>query len=319
VTVHGLRLYAGRKEEVCVPVGTPVRYLGGNRLLVPLDDRDIELAVGHLLIYRQRLARDVATFLSGDRAQPRPGDYRWPWYVVLLWLAPAGLPLLAGSLSDRGEGRGMLFLSVLGAAFLFFLLYGLLQRERWAHWLRLLLAAGVSAAAYLTLVWAVERGSALGLSPRSWQPLQQPGVYRLRMPGRPVLQTRLRDGRSVVSYIVDLKRQQTVFTFGFVDVPAGPRNPTDQQLKTLFDDSVQALQRETTGIRQLSVQPLALKSGTCPGREYVFRVSNRTLTGMMVARLVYDQGRLYSLVVSGKNVKVQSPEVRQFFDSFTLE
>jgi hypothetical protein len=298
---------------VFVTVGTPVRYLGGNRLLVPLDDREIELAVGNLTLYRQRLARDVARFLSGDRELPRSAEYRWSWYIYPLWLAPAGLPFLAGSLDETG---GRVFLWCLLAAFLVFLAYVLIQREKWAKGLRLSVAAVGSAAAYAAVVWASQSGSSLHISPASWHYLTT-GEYRIRLPGQHVVQTRLRDGQRVLIYLVDLKQQQSAFTFGIVDLPASPRNPTEQQLKALFEDGVLALHNAMPGVTRHSDQRLsALKNGECPGREYVFHVSNRTLKGTIVVRMYFHQGRLYTLVAAGKNVQPLSPEVRMFFDSF---
>jgi hypothetical protein len=320
VSPRGLRLVSGNQDEVFVPLGTPVRYLGGNRLAVPLDDREIELAIGNLTIYRQRLARDVATFLSGDRALPWPADYHWPWYVYLLWLAPAGLPLLAAFLDAAGDDGEIAFLLCFLAIPLVFTAYALIQRDPWPRQLRLLLAAGLSVAAY-TAAWAGTSagGSSLNIHPLDWQHLHEPGEYTLRMPGNPVVQNRLRRAQLVQVFVVELKQRQAAFTFDFVDLPDSPHHPTHQQLKELFEEGVQALQRETPEITRVSEQPLALKNGTCPGREYLFTVSNRMVQGKMVARMYFDQGRLYTLTAAGKNVQPQSPDVRNFFDSLTIE
>src|SRR5262249_32110164 len=156
------------------------------------------------------------------------------------------------------------------------------------------------------VAWGADGDSSLHISSDRWQHLGWQDVYSVRMPGTPLVQSRIRAGQQVPVYVVELKRPQVTFTFGFVDLPTGPRNPTDLQLRTLFEEGVQALQRETQGVVPVSDYPLAMKNGTCPGREYVFNVSNRTLRGKMVARLFYDQGRLYTLAVAGRNVQPQS-------------
>jgi hypothetical protein len=317
VTARGLRLLGGPRNQIFVAVGTPVRYLGGNRLAVPLDDREVEIAVANLTVYRQRLARDVAAFLSGDRELPRVADYRLPWYAYLLWLAPAGLPVLAGSLDATDEEAGLVFLWCLIAPVLVVLAYAVIQREKWSRRLRPLLAAGLSAAAYAAVVWVGAGESELQVKPSSWQPVGWAGVG-VRMPGTPRPQTRYRDGRPVTIYVVDLKRQQAAFSFGTVELPARPRNPTDEQLKAIFEEGVQSLQREVRGVVRVSEQPVSLKHGQCPGREYVFGVSDRVLKGTIVARMYFHEGRLYTLVAAGKNVQPRSPEVRQFFDSFAI-
>ncbi len=319
VTYRGLRLVSEKKEEVFVPLGTPVRYLGSNRLRVPLDDREIELAVGNLTIYRQRLARDVATFLSGDRQLPWPADYRWPWYIYLLWLAPSGLPFLAASVHETDDAGGVVFLCGLLAVALVLAGYSLIQYEKWAPRLRLALAAGASLSAYALVVWASAADPPLQISEDNWQELRWPEVFQLRMPGTPVVRQRQRGGQSVAVYVVDLPRQQAVFTFGYVDLPTGPRNPTERQLNLLFEEGVQALQRETRGVTRVADHRLVLKNGACPGHEYVCNVSNRTLKGKLVAQMYYDQGRLYTLAVAGKTVQPQLPDVRAFFDSFWIE
>jgi hypothetical protein len=303
-----------------VPLGTPVRYLGGNRLAVPLDDREIELAVGDLTLYRQRLARDVATFLSGDRVLPWAPDYRWPWYVYLLWLAPAGLPLFAATLGAAGDEGEMAILLGLLAVPLVLAAFALIQRDTWPRQLRLRLTAGLSAAAYAA-VWAGASagGSSLNIHPLDWQHLHEPGEYSLRLPGSPVAQNRFRYGQFVQVYVVELKQRPATFTFDFVDLPDSPQHPTDRQLKELFEEGVQTLLRDTPGALRVSEQPLSLKNGTCPGREYVFNVSGPALEGKLVARMYFDQGRVYTMTVAGKSVQPQSPEVRSFFDSLAVE
>ncbi len=322
VSRSGLHLSSGRKDQAFVPVGTPVRYLGGNRIVVPLDDRDVELAVGNRTVYRQRLARDVARFLSGDRELPRPAEFRWPWYVYLLWLAPSGVPFFALGLDAAGYQAGYTCLLFFLAVPLFFVGQFLIQREKWFTRPRLALAAGVSATAYAAVAWAATNAPLAPVPASDWRSLNG-GGFSVRMPGTVYMQNRIRDGQSVAVYVVDLKQQQAVYTFGYVDLPPGPQQRTEAQLNEVFDEGVRSLRNETPGVTRVSEKPIVLSSWQWPGREYLFDVPNPTLKGTMVARMYLVRNRLYTLVVAGKNVRPpsmdsRSNDVRTFFESFTV-
>jgi WD40 repeat protein len=90
----GLHLQQGQKADVLVPVGSQAGYLKGSSLYVRLDERRIEMAVAGLMIYQQRLARDVAAYLNGERQQPDPKGYSIPWYLFLPAFLPLGIPII---------------------------------------------------------------------------------------------------------------------------------------------------------------------------------------------------------------------------------
>src|SRR6266567_6852490 len=50
VTSHGLKLSKKKAKSVLLPIGTPARYAGGNRLTATLDDRQVEIRVSQFLI-----------------------------------------------------------------------------------------------------------------------------------------------------------------------------------------------------------------------------------------------------------------------------
>jgi WD40 repeat protein len=91
---EGLRL--SRKNEVIdIPVGNSAAYQSGPSLVVEHEGADVKLTIAKPGWYCERLARDLADFLSGDGPLPRARDYRLPWYFWALALVPAGIPILA--------------------------------------------------------------------------------------------------------------------------------------------------------------------------------------------------------------------------------
>src|SRR5262249_169026 len=71
-----------------LPVGAPVRFLSGNRFVLPLEGRDVELGVAGLPVHSVRLAYDLCRFLQGLRGPLRSRDYTFPrFWVVLAALA----------------------------------------------------------------------------------------------------------------------------------------------------------------------------------------------------------------------------------------
>src|SRR5205823_3365438 len=92
VSPDGLRIRLRNRRDLWVSVGGqhPARYVGGNRLAVFLDGREVTLAVVRPRTDLNRLTRDVAAFLNGTRAELNGRSYGLPWKLALLpWLAVA--------------------------------------------------------------------------------------------------------------------------------------------------------------------------------------------------------------------------------------
>jgi WD40 repeat protein len=94
VTAEGLRLRQGRKHDLLLPVGTPARYLEGNRLTIELEGREVTFTVVKFGAYQARLARDVAAFLAGRKRALYRQDYPLEWYLFLPAVLPLGIPII---------------------------------------------------------------------------------------------------------------------------------------------------------------------------------------------------------------------------------
>jgi hypothetical protein len=141
---EGLSLRQAKTQAVLVPVGTPSRYPGLNRLSVELGRRRLELVVTGRRLYQQRLARDLAAYLNGDQPRPDPRGYVIPLYLFGTAVLPLGIPLLAlGGLIPTAVGVGLAAVCL-----------AIVRRESWPAWGRALASLGLSAASYLVLgVW----------------------------------------------------------------------------------------------------------------------------------------------------------------------
>ncbi|HEV3263593.1 MAG TPA: hypothetical protein VG013_42550 [Gemmataceae bacterium] len=144
VTPRGLRLTKAKKDPFLVPVGTPVTYLGGNRLALTLDGREVEVHVTKFRSYQQRLARDVAAFLKGKK-QLDPGSYAMEWYLLVPAALPLGIPIITlGGALPAALGCGLA-----GGC------YAIAQKERWPVGARIaasLALAGIGYVAVIALV-----------------------------------------------------------------------------------------------------------------------------------------------------------------------
>ena len=93
LTEDGLTLKKGKEPEIFFPVETDAKYEGGNTLAVQWDGRALKLKVAQFGWYVQRLAKDVAGFLKGERG-PLRAEYGVPWYLLVLAMLPVGVPII---------------------------------------------------------------------------------------------------------------------------------------------------------------------------------------------------------------------------------
>jgi WD40 repeat protein len=137
----GLVLDKG-KEQVVIPIGTRVRSLKGNLLTIEFEGRRVEVQVGRLGWYVNRLARDIADFLEGKLPHLNPRGYALEWYLFAAAVLPAGIPLITlGGAIPAAVGFGLV-----GAGL------AIAQMEKAAKALRLTSILGISALAYTTLI-----------------------------------------------------------------------------------------------------------------------------------------------------------------------
>jgi len=141
---HGLRL-SRKKDAIDIPVGTPAEYLTGPSLRVEHDGADVELTVVRVGWYCDRLARDLAEYVTGDGLIPHARDYQLPGYLWVLALLPVGIPILTvGGAIWGGLGAGLAALC-----------FAVASRERWPVALRVVVMLLASAAGYGTLLAVV--------------------------------------------------------------------------------------------------------------------------------------------------------------------
>lgn len=153
LTEKGLELKQGKKNWF-VPVDSDVRYVKGHVFSVPIDDRQVELAIFSFTHYKERLARETARFLRGERGPLDPDKYRLPWYLYLPAALPLGIPVITmGGAIWGGLGGGLAAGCVAVA-----------QRDRWSVGTRIGVMMGMVVAGYLTLFGALVATGKLAFS-----------------------------------------------------------------------------------------------------------------------------------------------------------
>jgi DNA-binding beta-propeller fold protein YncE len=137
-TRDGLRLQQG-KMDLQAPIGIETRYRRENILAVEIEGRLVDLAVTSFMLYRERLARDLAEFLQGERRTLDPERYRLPWYLFAPAVLPVGIPML----TLGGAIPGAIGFGLAGVCF------GIAQRDRWNVGVRLTAIISLVVAGYL--------------------------------------------------------------------------------------------------------------------------------------------------------------------------
>ncbi|MBM4042017.1 MAG: hypothetical protein FJ290_26275 [Planctomycetes bacterium] len=142
VAPEGLTLRRKKRPDLFVPRGAIGEYLGGNRLKAQEPGRVLEIAVSKFGSYQNRLARDLAAFLSGQREVPNLADYRMEWYFYLVSVLPIGIPII----TLGGALPAMLGFGLASGCF------AIAQKDDWPVASRLLLCLGITAVAYVAVV-----------------------------------------------------------------------------------------------------------------------------------------------------------------------
>ena len=102
----GLVLYRGKDEVARVGAGAGARHAGANLIVATLDGREVTLAVTRQDVYRDRMARDLAAFLVGDRRCPAEADYAIGRPLAAIAMMPALIGLVAMGGGGLGGGLG---------------------------------------------------------------------------------------------------------------------------------------------------------------------------------------------------------------------
>jgi hypothetical protein len=141
MTQEGLTLTQG-KTVIQIATGAKANYAGANRIDVALPDHRLELTIAKFGIYKNRLAKDLAAFLSEGGEPPIIGNYSLPWYFYAMAALPLGIPLITvGGAIPLAAGFGLA-----GACL------GIAQKEEWPTALRLVVAGSIVALGYAVFI-----------------------------------------------------------------------------------------------------------------------------------------------------------------------
>lgn len=139
VTPQGLSVAKGKAPPLLVPVGTPARHEGGSRMVIKAGGRVLTLSVSKFGSYPQRIARDVAAFLRGERPAPLAArEYKIEPYLLVPSLLPFGIMAVTGGGAIPGAIGGALAVACLAVA----------QVETLHKAARLAIILAITAAAY---------------------------------------------------------------------------------------------------------------------------------------------------------------------------
>jgi hypothetical protein len=83
-----------KDRRIEIPVGANASHLDKNRFEVSLSEARLEITVAKFNIFQNRLSRDLAAFLSGEREAPVPDEYQMPWYFYAVSVLPIGIPII---------------------------------------------------------------------------------------------------------------------------------------------------------------------------------------------------------------------------------
>ncbi len=328
LTLDGLRVRLRSRHALYVPVlgPHPARYLGGNRLAVFLDGREVTVALVKARTDLNRLARDVAAFLNGRRAEVNGRAYALPWKLTLLpWLALA-VPFLAIWLRVLGGVHG-------GGRFLWFLVAGIavlcgikyMRRESLSTGRRAAVAGMAVGCCFLLLAsaFAYRLLHPNTVPSQAWRPFDPPGQRcRILMPGVPMQGVHVVAGiNNTVIHTITVYEVEKTFTLGI-----GSLGPLDRNQVGGWGEGGRmekcrhALEREVLGYRSGKSQTVVLKSGEV-GVQLEMALTGyngRGQHGTQISQLFIAGDQLFTLSVIGEDVDADDPDVKKFFGSFQL-
>ena len=130
-----------RNKQIAIPIGVDARYAGKNQVDVTLPDCRLKMHVSKFGSYQNRLARDIAAFLSGGGDPPVKTNYSLPWYFFVVSALPLGIPIL----TLGGALPAMIGCGLAGGC------CRIVQKEEWSTPIRLFAAGALVVLGYLGL------------------------------------------------------------------------------------------------------------------------------------------------------------------------
>ena len=154
----GLPLLDAAGKVFTVPVGSPVRYLGRNRLEVQVKGQPVEMAVSRWASYQDRLTHDLVEFLQGRRPSLEAAGYRLPnWFAVLIAFPLFALALILPNTGGLGRAGTILLAAAFGGlgGGLSWLTFVVLQKHRWPLGLRVSIGVANNVLVYSLAIVAI--------------------------------------------------------------------------------------------------------------------------------------------------------------------
>jgi hypothetical protein len=328
LSLDGLRVRLRNRRDLWVSVCSahPARYVGGNRVVVFLDGREVTLTLVKARTDLNKLARDVAAFLNGGRAELKSRDYRLPWKLTLVpWLALA-VPCLAiwtGTLGGVHGGGRFLWFFIAGIA----VLVGVktMRREALSTGRRVA-AAGITVGFCFFLLggaFAFRLAYPTTVPTSDWRPFTPMATggtgCRVLMPGMPSTlgQTMVAgvNNTSVYTvnyYALDKTFELTVGTINRAQIVGGEND------NFVLQDRRRMLENEVLSFGAGATNRVVTKAGA-HGLQVVMKVPPfRGVRGhhdTMVSRLFVSGDQLFTLSVSGEYVDADDLDAKKFFDS----
>ena len=323
---NGLHLRKPRQPAAFAAVGR-ARYLGGNRLAVTVEGRDVELVVEKSWTSTYHLARDVAGFLDGRHAFPDARAYGIPWYLYVLPALFVVLPFAAipfGLLTDGCLGG---FVWCLIAAVLAGVTLLVVVQPRLRPRARLIGAGGLIGLGAAICLIAIPLTPRYTIDPLLWKSYTPPdGGFTVLTPGTPT-QTRVGGAFAADKYSTSVESPDVTFTVyaapeqadnnfgGFQPFNSGPNS-------TAIHNAQSLLQQEFyLGFQYPQTDRYVSTYSGQPYQEYYYVISNNygagTSAGKSLAARVYVvNGMTYTLAVFGPRVRADGADVLKFFSSF---
>jgi hypothetical protein len=314
LTHEGLCLADGRNDFIIRPGECKAVYRRANLIGLEIGDRHIEATVSKMGAYGDRIARDLARLLNGERGPVEVGDYRFEWFVWPLALLPVGVMVLPGGGAYWGAlAGGMIGLSLFVAH-----LDRLPKVTRWGG------MVGVGALSYLVFFSALQffnlpQPWATGIDEKLWKPFSPPGDgYTVELPGKPVKGGvdlhRVYLGFRAHMWTLDLPAQPLHFLTSFSESVEG-RGGIEGDLDAVRNDLMNPpITEPREVVHQISETKITVAG--YPGREFVIETASR---GRLKARAAVVEGRLLVLIVYSNRLSSYDAEVERFFGSIKVD
>jgi hypothetical protein len=334
LTADGLYLRKPRVPPAFAAAGARARYLGGNRLAVTVEGREIELAVVQPRTSTHHLAKDAAAFLAGKGDFPNGQAYRLPWYLYAIPFLFIALPCVAAPLGLITDGCLGAFLWTVVAV----VLGGAAMAVAMQSWLkpraRLIGATSLLGVGAVLPLLAIPLTPSYTVDEALWKTYSPPdGDFSALMPGTPLATTAngnfMVEGRSQ-KYTVSVASPDVQFAVFVSPAPVNDPNafqPFWNQHTKAVEDAKSLLQQEYGGYGNAYMSPQwpepdHFENGQ-QWHEVTYRVSpgwnsEDRQTRTLVARVAVANGKIYTIAALGPRVRADGSDMVKFFRSMRL-